>query len=167
MENLNSDSLINLIRDIKFTMFTTVSEDGSIHSRPMGNLTANLKSFDGTLWFFSKKDSFKNHDLENDQHVNLAYASPEKQKYISISGRGFVSTEKEKMKELWNPILKTWFPEGLDDPEISLIGVKVESAEIWDAPPSGVVHALGFVKQAVTGKPLNQKSNSQHIDLRH
>lgn len=167
MEKQNAETLINLIRDIKFTMFTTVNEDGSIHSRPMGNLTANLKNFDGTLWFFSKKNSIKNHEIENDQHVNLSYASPETQKYVSISGRAFVSDDKDKMKELWNPMLKTWFPDGLDDPEISLIGVNPESAEIWDAPPSAVVHAVGFVKQAITGKPLDQKANSQHIDLRH
>lgn len=164
-EQENAKTLIEMIKDIKFAMLTTVSDDGHLHSRPMGNITKDLKQFDGTLWFFSKKNSFKNHDIENEQHVNLAYADPDKHHYVSVCGRAFVSTDKEKMKELWNPMLKTWFPEGLDDPEISLIGVEVDNAEIWDSPSSTVVHALGFIKQAVTGKPLDQNINSKHIDL--
>lgn len=157
-----------LIKDIKFAMMTTVGINGTIHSRPMGTLEKNLKNFDGILWFFSRKDSHKNHDIvESHQHVNLAYADPDKQQYVSICGKAFISEDKGKMKELWNPVLKAWFPEGLDDPEISLIGVNVESAEIWDSPPSKVVQLAGFVKSAVTGKPYDQKNHSHHMEMPH
>lgn len=166
MKEMNDlDKLKHMIKDIEFAMLTTVSQDGSLHSRPMGNL--KLKDFSGTLWFFSKKDSFKNHDIETDQHVNLAYSNPKNHQYVSVCGRAFVSTDKEKMKELWNPMLKAWFPEGLNDPQISLIGVNVESAEIWDSPGSAVVQLAGFIKSQITGKPLDQKLNSQHIEVRH
>lgn len=158
------EKLKSMIRDIEFAMLTTVSPDGTLHSRPMGNL--DLSNFNGTLWFFSRSDSFKNHDIETDQHVNLAYANPKKQQYVSISGRAFVSFDKEKMKELWNPILKAWFPEGLDDPTISLIGVDVESAELWDSPPGAFVQIAGFVKSQLTGTPMEQKHNSRHVDLK-
>lgn len=163
----DAETLINMIKDIKFAMLTTVGPNGTIHSRPMGTLKASTDKFDGTLWFFSRQDSHKNHDIEKDQHVNLAYADPDKQQYVSICGRAFVSKDKTKMAELWNPMLKAWFPEGLDDPKISLLGVNVESAEIWDSPPGKVVQLAGFVKSAVTGKPFDQKANSQHIELRH
>lgn len=166
-EQQNAETLINMIRDIKFTMMTTVGTDGTIHSRPMGTLKGTTDNFDGTLWFFSRQNSHKNHDIEKDQHVNLAYADPDKHHYISVCGRAFVSRDKTKMAELWNPMLKAWFPEGLEDPDISLIGVNVESAEIWDSPPGKVVQLMGFVKSAVTGKPYDQKNHSQHIELRH
>lgn len=159
------DKLKSMIQDIEFAMLTTVSDDGSLHSRPMGNL--KLDDFSGTLWFFSKKNSFKNQDIANDQHVNLAYSQPKNHQYVSVCGRAFVSEDKEKMKKLWNPMLKAWFPDGLEDPEISLIGVNVDSAEIWDSPGSSVVQLMGFIKSQVTGKPVDQKHNSQHIDVRH
>ncbi len=165
-ETTDQEKLVSMIRDIRFAMLTTVAPDGTIHSRPMGSLAANLKAFDGILWFFSRQDSHKNHDIETDQHVNLAYADPDRQHYVSICGRAFVSTDRAKMKELWNPILKAWFPEGLEDSQISLIGVQVESAEIWESPPSKVVQLMGFVKSAVTGKPYNQRAHGQHIELR-
>ncbi len=143
--------LVGMIQGIRFAMLTTASPDGTIHSRPMYPLAANFRSFDGTLWFFSKRDSQKNHEIETDQHVNLAYADPDRERYVSISGVAFVSTDQAKMEELWDPIVKVWFPEGLKDPQISLIGVRVETAEIWDSPP---------------GSPNEQRSQGQHIELR-
>lgn len=166
-ETTDLETLASIIKDIKFTMLTTVSDEGTIHSRPMATQNLDVKKFDGTLWFFSKKNSFKNYDIENDQHVNLAYSNPSTQQYASVSGRATISRDKTKMKELWNPMLKAWFPEGIDDPDITLIGVNVESAEIWDSPPSKVVQLAGFVKSAVTGKPLDQNLSSKHLDLHH
>lgn len=164
-ETTDVETLASMIKDIKFTMMSTVSEDGHIHSRPMATQNLNVDTFEGTLWFFSRKNSPKNHSIENDQHVNLAYADPESQRYVSVCGRASISEDKVKMKELWNPMLKAWFPEGLNDPEISLIAVDVVSAEIWDAPPSKVVQLAGFVKAAVTGKAMDQNLTSKHIDL--
>lgn len=165
-EGQNAETLINLIKDIKFTMMTTVGPNGEIHSRPMGTIQTSAKNFDGTLWFFSKKNSTKNHDIQNDQHVNLAYADPENHHYVSIKGRAFVSTDKDRMSKLWNSTLKVWFPEGLNDPDISLIGVKVEDAEVWDSPPGKMVQLIDYVKSRVTGKPIDQRSHGQHIEIR-
>ena len=170
MNNAENDlgKLAGLISDIQFTMLTTVSDDGSIHSRPMATQKIDVEHFDGTLWFFSKKSSQKNHCIEKDQHVNLAYSNPSKHRYVSISGRANIIEDRSKMQELWNPTLKAWFPEGLLDPEISLISVSIESAEVWDSPSSRMVQLVGMVKSAVTGKPLSQDANkSQHIEIRH
>ena len=163
----DAHKLASLIKDIKFTMMSTVSEDGHVHSRPMATLKLDVKTFNGTLWFFSKKKSPKNYSIQNDQQVNLAYAEPSKQTYISVCGRAYISEDKEKMTEFWNPLFKAWFPEGLEDPEISLISVEVDSAEIWQSPPSKVVQLVGFVKAAVTGQPLSPKSGNQIIEIQH
>lgn len=168
-ETNDFDKLKSFVREIKFTMFCTVDEDGSIHSRPMATTSLSAYNFqeEGTLWFFSKRSSFKNLNISYDQHVNLAYADPAKQRYISVQGRAHISQDKEKMRKLWTPTFKAWFPEGIDDPEISLIGVHVESAEIWDSPPSKVVQLVGFMKAAVSGRPYVQETHSEHLSLKH
>lgn len=166
-ESNDFQKLVHMIKDIKFTMLTTVSQDGSLHSRPMGTLEVNTDTFDGTLWFISRKDSIKNQNIKKDKHVNLAYANPDKQQYVSVSGKAFVSQDKEKMQKFWSPMLKAWFPQGLEDPELSLIGINAESAELWDSPPGKIVQLLGFAKSAVTGRPYDQKNQSEHLDLRH
>lgn len=163
----NYEKLLSLIKEMKFTILTSVAGDGTIHSRPMGTLHVDSLNFDGCLWFFSKKSSTKNYELKNDQHVNLTYVNPDRHHYISICGHAFISTDRQKMDELWDSSLTAWFPEGLQDPELSLIGVQVESAEIWDAPPGRLIQLFGKVKATVTGKPLERKSGSEHLDLGH
>lgn len=163
----NYDKLFAMIKEMKFTMLTSVASDGTIHSRPMGTLEIDEESFNGVLWFFSKKNSAKNYELRNDQHVNLAYANPDKHHYVSICGHAFISHDRHKMNELWDASLGAWFPEGIDDPELSLIGVRVESAEIWDAPPGKITQLIGKMKTTVTGRAPERRTNSEHLELRH
>ena len=78
-----------------------------------------------------------------------------------------VSEDKLKMMELWNPALKAWFPEGLNDPEMILLCVDVHSAELWDSPPSKVVQLVGFAKSILTGESMNKNMRTEFIDLHH
>ena len=152
------EKLGSLIKDIKFAMLTTVHEDGSLHSRPMAT---QQQEFDGDLWFFTKADSSKVEDARRERHVNVSYAEPENQKYLSVSGTAEIVRDRAKMEELWNPIYKAWFPKGLEDPEIALLKVNVEGAEYWDTPSAKMVQLIGYVKAMVTGEPY-KASKDEH-----
>lgn len=165
---MNTDliKLAEALKDIKFTMFTTISEEGHLHSRPMATLKIDEKNFDGKLWFFTDVNSAKVFNVANDQHVNLAYASPDSQTYVSVCGSASIVEDKEIMKQLWTAPMKAWFPEGIDDPNITLLRVDIESAELWDAPPSKVVQLVGMVKAVATGERYNGEKHHHHIDVR-
>ena len=62
------------------------------------------------------------------------------------------ATIKPKMQELWSPILKTWFPQGLETPDIALPAVKPTSAHYWDSDISRLSLLYSFVVAQVTGK---------------
>jgi general stress protein 26 len=159
--------LASALRDIKFTMFTTTGEDGSLFSRPMATLEIDERNFDGKLWFFTDKNSPKVNNISaGDGHVNLAYADPKKEKYISVSGRASLVHDKEMIRRLWKPVMKAWFPEGVDDPNIALLCVEVESAELWDSPPSKVVQLVGMMKATATGQRYNGEKYQHHIDVK-
>ncbi len=87
-------------------------------------------------------------------------------KYVSVSGRAQVVTDRSKIKELWTPLMKTWFPKGEDDPEICLIRVRAESAEYWDSPSSTIVHIYGLAKAVVTGERPNPGDHNR-FNLKH
>lgn len=159
----NRRKLGELIKDIKFGMLTTVEVDGTLHSRPM---VSQLVDFDGDLWFFSNRSSSKIRSIEKDQHVNVSYSDPDSNRYVSVSGRAEIVSDKTKMAELWNPMFKTWFHEGLEDPELVLIKIQVESAEYWDSPSKMIVRLVGFAK-AMTGKSPYPAGDHQKIHLPH
>lgn len=142
------EKLGELIKDIKMAMLTTIDEDGSLRSRPMATLK---EKFDGQLWFFTRHSSPKVDEIETHVEVNVSYADPGKNTYVSVSGKAQVIRDRTKAQELWNPILKAWFPDGLEDPELALLRITVGSAEYWDSPSSKVVQLIGFVKAVTTG----------------
>lgn len=147
-----------LIQGIKVAMMTTIEADGSLRSRPMWT---HNRDFDGELWFFTREHSAKVDEVEHDHHVNLSYAEPSKDRYVSVSGRCRLVLDKEKVRELWTPTLKAWFPNGLEDPELALLCVKVEKAEYWDTPSGRMVQLLGFVKAALTGEEYKPGENEK------
>ena len=135
-------------------MLTTVDKEGRLHSRPMAT---QQTEFDGTLWFFTDATSVKVHELQRDRHVNVSYANPDDQRYVSVSGMASTMTDRGKMEELWSPLHKAWFPNGLDDPNIALLRIDVDRAEYWDAPSSAVVQLFGFAKAMLTGKRYGEE----------
>jgi len=147
-----------LIKDIRIAMLTTALPDGSMRSRPMATQDTE---FDGTVWFFTSVESGKAHEIEDDQHVNLSYAEPSEQKYVSISGRARITRDRAKIEELWSAPLKAWFPKGKEDPDIALLQIEVENAEYWDTPSSKMVHLIGMVKATVTGQSYQPGENEK------
>lgn len=159
-ENINK-KLHDLIKDIRFAMLTTVEEDGTLRSRPMA--TQEFE-FDGDLWFFTAAHAPKVDEVQHNQHVNVSYAEPKDQKYVSISGTAQLVRDRAKIEELWNPLFKAWFPQGLDDPELALLKVSVEKAEYWDSPSSKVVRLVGFAKALLTGKQIGNPGDNAKIE---
>jgi len=138
-----------LVRDIRITMMTTLGPDGSIDSRPMA--TQKTEEFDGTLWFLTRGESGKVSEIEHDAHVSLLYADPGDSKFITVKGRARVSTDRAMIRTLWNPMYKAWFPDGEDDPAITILRVDVTEAEYWQASSSTLVRSAKYLAAALTG----------------
>ncbi|AWK86327.1 pyridoxamine 5'-phosphate oxidase family protein [Azospirillum thermophilum] len=153
-----AEKLWGLIKGIRVAMMTTLDDNGLLNSRPMATLP-HAGFEDGTLWFFTQIDSPKVHELATHKRVNLAYADPGNENYVSISGIGETVRDPDKIRFLWRDILSTWFPKGPDDPEIALLKITVDHAEYWDSPSSAMVYAYGYVKAKLTGEAPDPGEN--------
>jgi len=139
-----------MIKDIDFCMLTTIDEQGDPHSRPMssnGDIDPN-----GDIWFFTGASSHKVSEIENSPKVNVSFADPKNQRYVSVTGSAQLTRDPKKIEELWRPEFKMWFPKGKDDPEIALMRIRLEKAEYWDSPSSTIAYVVNFVSAVVTGK---------------
>lgn len=139
----------DLIKGKQIAMLTSVSEDGSLHARPMAVMDID---FDGDIWFFTAKDSPKVHQVEDEPRVNVAYSDPGHQDYVSLAGRAKLVIDQELNKKYWKPQFEAWFPDGLDDPQLALLKIEVEGAEYWDSPSGTAAHIKGFIQSKLTGE---------------
>ena len=128
--------LRKLIKDIRVAMLTTSAADGSLRSRPMATQDAD---FDGELWFFTRYHSPKSEEIQENQKVNISYASPKDERFVSVSGTATLVRDPAKVKELWRGEYKAWFPEGKKDPELALLKIRVDRAEYWDRSENKMV----------------------------
>jgi len=120
--------------------------------RPM-----NVRKVDdaGTLWFLSADDSHKNQELERDSSVVLLFQGSPHSDFLKLSGRATVSRDREKIKELWEPVIKTWFTGGVDDPRITVIKVTPEEGYYWDNKHGNMVAGVKMLVGAMAGKTLD------------
>jgi len=149
--------LRELVKDIDFCMLTTVAENGDLHSRPMSS-NGDIDSA-GALWFFTSASAHKVHEIEKLPKVNVSFADPDNQHYVSISGTAQLVRDRNKIDELWRPEFKMWFPNGKDDPDVALLRVSPEKAEYWDSPASTIGYMLNFLSSLVSGKEADAGQN--------
>jgi general stress protein 26 len=117
----------NLIKDIRNGMLTTRHGD-ELRSRPMGLVQ---DAYDGTLWFFTDLESEKVFEVENDNEVCVSFSDPDNHVYVSLTGIGRATRDKELIDRYWNPMVGAWFPEGKDAPNVGLLEIKVVKGEHW------------------------------------
>ena len=118
------------IRHIRIAMMTTVCKDGSLNSRPMVTLEPQLN---GGLWFFTRADSAKVGEVEEEGQVNITYENSLESVYVSLSGIATLVQERQQIEKLWKEELTAWFPEGLKDHQLALLRVDVKRWTSWHA----------------------------------
>jgi general stress protein 26 len=109
----------------------------------------------GNVWFLSSDDSHKDAEIRNDSKVQLLFQGSAHAGFLSINGVATISKDKEKIKEFWQPLYKTWFTGGEDDPRITVIQVKPVEGYYWDNKNGAAVAFIKTVVGAITGKTLD------------
>lgn len=131
---------------------TNIKTGQSFSTRPMA---VQKTDDEGKLYFLSASDSNHNAEIENDPMVQLLFQGSSYDSFLNLYGEASISTNKDLIKELWTPFVKTWFTEGIDDPRITVITVTIAEGYYWDTKHGKLV---AFVKQmvgAAIGKTLD------------
>ena len=157
VKNVNNTEAIEKIKALaekaQTCLFCTKIETGKPFStRPM---SAQKVDDAGNIWFLSDKDSTKNMELQNDDNVQLLFSGSAHSDFLSVYGKASINYDKAKIKELWEPIVKTWFQQGVDDPNISVIKVEPSEGYYWDTKHGKLVSLIKIVTSMVTGKTMD------------
>jgi general stress protein 26 len=157
--------LWKMIKDIRFAMFVTRHGNGHLHARPMTTQNTALGA-DESLWFFMSRRSGPVDDLKAQPIVNISYADPSADTYVSVSGTAAVVEDPARKNELWNKATEAWFPGGPTDPDLALVQVQIAHANYWDVKESKLVQLFEMAKAVVTGKPPTDMSEHGEVRMR-
>jgi general stress protein 26 len=134
-------------------------EEGIMRFRPMSHVDIDD---DGNIWFFISRDSWKADDIQRNPTVQLIYINESDSIYLSIDGAAQLSHDQHRMKELFNPFIRAWFPKGLKDPSLALLSVHPLEVEYWANDDSKVLTYLKILTAIATG---SQPSVGSHGKL--
>lgn len=156
-QNLDSTSAIEKIRElteIAKTCFlcTQPSAGESNGTRPMSVQEVDEQ---GTIWFLVANDSHTYQDISADSKVKLYFQGSAHSDFLFLEGNAILSADKNRIKELWNPIMKTWFTEGENDHRIAIIRVSPETGYYWDNKHGNVIAGIKMIIGAAVGKTLD------------
>lgn len=155
-KDLSGHEAIEKIKELaekKTCFFCTSATSGKTQSsRPM---SVQQVDAEGNLWFLSANDSHTNQEISHDPSVHLYLQSSAHSGFMSLLGKASISTDKAKIKELWEPICKTWFTEGENDSRISVIRFSPSEGYYWDNKHGNAIAGVKMLIGAMIGKTLD------------
>lgn len=151
--NLSSTNAIAKIRELatsaRTCFFGTHPDKAGLDVRPMAIQDVDRE---GNLWFLSARSSLKNRHIARNPRVQLLFANVGDSEYLDVRGTATISDDRQLVKAHWTPIAKTWFHEGIDDPEVTVVKVKVDDGYYWDTAHGKALTMIQIAVGAVTGK---------------
>ncbi|MBS0319045.1 MAG: pyridoxamine 5'-phosphate oxidase family protein [Proteobacteria bacterium] len=147
------------IEDARIGFVATFGKDAAPRARPL----TTQKADQGTLWFFIDRHGELADEIAADPRVLLTYADTSASFYASMTGRGHVSVDPQKARELWSKIAEAWFPGGPEDPKLGLLRIDVEHGETWEPTTNKVVQFMSIAAAAITHTP--PKHEGKHTEF--
>ena len=148
--------LFSLIEDINECMLVTDDTVVGMRARPMW-----LAGQDGgQLYFFTQLDSDKVDEIYHDRTVCCAFSKPSDNAYVSATGKAAIERDMALKKKYYSKMQDAWF-DGVEDPNCSLICVRVEAGEYWKDNDSKLVSFAKIAASTVTGDYYNDAENEK------
>jgi general stress protein 26 len=119
-------------------------------------MTAQLdKDANSSIWFFTRK----NHPLAALGPATATFESKDHDIFARISGTLAVEPSRARLEKQWNSVIEAWFPAGKDDPELLMLRLDLNRAEIWNSD-------LGFVDNVkmLLGFDTREDAKKEHAE---
>jgi general stress protein 26 len=149
----------DMVEHAKSCFFCT---DGAVGpSRGVRPMSVREVDEAGHIWFLSASDSHKNQELAGSPAVTLQFQVSAHAGFLQLEGRAEVLTDRARIRDLWNFMLRTWFTEGEDDPRITAIRFVPERGYYWDNKHGNAVAGAKVAVGAAIGKTLDDSIEGQ------
>ncbi len=98
------------------------------HLQPM---TGYPERETGAVWFFVRRDNDLIRQLDQGGGKAMFCLNDGKAVWACMSGDLIERRDQDRIDRFWNPVAGAWFPEGKDDPELTLLRFDLIDAQVW------------------------------------
>lgn len=128
------------------------------HLQPM---TAFRDKDGGHIWFFTNRGTDLAQDAAAGAQAMFCLVSKDRELYACFGGRLSEQFDRERIDRYWNPMVAAWFPEGKDDPGLTLLRLEPADAQVWISSKGPIRFAYEIAKANLTDEmpDLGGRSN--------
>ena len=117
----------------------------------------------GNIFFLADKNSEKVKIIGEDNRVHLVFCHPGKEMFLNIYGEAYITTERDRIDELWNSEAKPWFKEGKNDPSICAIRVRTDTGYYWDKQYRQMIEIIKLFQSVPVGEKPKETASEKII----
>jgi general stress protein 26 len=154
MADRKLDRVWDIVEHVGVCMLTTRFA-GGLRSRP---LEARPDREQGLIQFIVDLRAGKDDEIDAVPDVCLTFIHNKQKAYLSITGRAEVLDDPARARVIWKKTDAAWWS-GPDDPNVRVLSVEPQTAELWDGPASAEVARYEFAKAFATGEKPNLGEN--------
>ena len=131
------------------------------HFQPM---TAYVEADARTIWFYTRRDNDLLRRAAGGGRAMFNLVGKDHHVFACLAGEITEQHDRERIDRYWNPVVAAWFPEGKDDPELTLIRFDVDDAQVWISQKGPVRFAYEIAKANMT-KSEPDVGDSTHLQF--
>ena len=115
------------IDKVRYGMLGLVGRRPTQHFQPM---TAFCEPDKGLVWFFTRNDTDLARAATGEGGQAMFIVQAKDQTFQAcIGGRLTQNADRTRMNRFWNPVVAAWYPDGKDDPRLTLLCLQVADAQ--------------------------------------
>ncbi len=134
---------------------------GGLRARPLDARPDRAK---GAIFFLTDVRGLKDDEIAAGPHVCFTVIDAGDKAYWSITAT--VTRDTERAAKIWKKADDMWWPGRESDPNVRLLHLDPQTAELWDGPKSSAVAAFEFLKARATGdRPDLGENRKKTIDM--
>jgi general stress protein 26 len=115
-------------------------EIGSVHAGmlgiegsglPMQPMSPNADPKGNSIWFYAKSSSELASAINGGSDAEFCVVGKNHDYHASLKGTLSVQRDLLKIDEYWNSVVAAWFEHGKDDPDLTMLRLRLRDGQIW------------------------------------
>jgi general stress protein 26 len=131
-----------------------------MHMQPMAP-HADPKT--NTIWFYTKSDAQIVRAIRPGTRAHFCVVGKEHDYHACLAGKIEVRQDPSKIEEYWNSVVAAWYEDGKKDPNLTMLALHVDDAEIWVSTGSKLKFGWEIAKANLDDEKMPDVGVRQHL----
>ena len=98
------------------------------------------------IWFFTKKQTDLVHQTGASHDAMVCIMAKDMEFQACIHGKLTEDIDRSKLERYWSPFVSAWYPEGKDDPDLTMMRLDPHDARVWVSTRGPITYPLEIAK---------------------